>query len=217
MQETPSPSCTLADEEITTEKNNSNTTEPLSSKLPLVVSDFLDNHVPIDHIPALIKQFFVRSGIPLDGLPDSDVLESMAKELHLFKQLRCQISNLNSQPTTERRTVLDRKELESKLKNTELTNLVKDFPFLDTAEQHHLVDLLTGAAIGRYICHVWCDEKADGIYNGKLDTFVKDTQQTIYKVAYWSDGESSADSQQCDMSVFELGADFILGELVMSQ
>ena len=67
---------------------------------------------------------------------------------------------------------------------------------------------MLGNAVGRSLCHVWYDEDGHDkvVYSGN----------TTYVVAYWKQNETYDDAEDFELTKYELGADIVCGDLVLS-
>ena len=106
-----------------------------------------------------------------------------------------------------------RRKIERKLKTTALNKLDEEFPDIGEEKLEKLTELLSGKSVGKLICHSWYEDGNCVVYNGKLEKLK--AQGKKYVVGYWSQEESYDDATDYDMSVFELGADFIADDLLM--
>ena len=112
----------------------------------------------------------------------------------------------------------NRKELELKIKNTDVKDLKSSFPDLDEDMLSHLCDILTGRAVGRSINHTWynADTGEKVVYLGKIEKRKKKKREVhSYTVAYWKDIERYEDAVDYIMSKFQIGADLICEDLVL--
>ena len=116
----------------------------------------------------------------------------------------------------EKKETSQRKKIEKTLKST-ILDIDRDFPDLEEHARSDLQDILSGKAVGRDICHVWIDRESreKTMYNGRMEKMKKKAGGT-YVVAYWSQDETYDDAIDYDVSKFELAADFICDELVLS-
>jgi len=113
----------------------------------------------------------------------------------------------------------ERKQVEAKLRTLDPCDLEVEFPDLENNSLTDLVDIMTGAIVGRNICHVWydanCKEKI--IYNGRVEKPKRRKGDIyMYKISYWRQDETYEDAVDCDISKFELGADLINDDFVLS-
>ena len=101
-----------------------------------------------------------------------------------------------------------RKKLEKSLKKG--LNVSKQvFPDLDYSKDG-LSDLLDGTAIGRKICHIWCEDNELVPYNGLIKKILPNK---MYQVAYWSKSEELDNAVDWDVSMFGLVADLLQSNL----
>ena len=102
------------------------------------------------------------------------------------------------------------------MKSTSL-DIDRDFPDLEEHACSDLQDILSGKAVGRDICHVWIDRESreKSTYNSRIEKMKKKAGGT-YVITYWSLDETYDDAIDYDVSKFELAADFICDELVLS-
>ena len=71
--------------------------------------------------------------------------------------------------------------METKLKNIKISELGNNFPDLSQEQLGNVADILSGKAVGCYICHVWYTEGEHMMYNGKIEDMISKTK---YEVAY---------------------------------
>lgn len=95
-------------------------------------------------------------------------------------------------------------------------DIEKEFPELE--DSVNLVSILNGTVVGRDICHVWYDSETQDkiIYCGRIEK-LKRKNGNIYVIAYWKEDESyDEDAVDYSVSKFELGADLICEDVVLS-
>ena len=109
----------------------------------------------------------------------------------------------------------ERKNLEKQLMNEPLDTVLKDFPNMSDADVTKLQEMLQGKLVGRKIVHVWYEDGGLMTYNGKLKKLRALKAGKKYKTAYWAPSEDYDDATDYEMSVFELAADFIQGDLII--
>jgi hypothetical protein len=112
----------------------------------------------------------------------------------------------------------DRKAIEKKLKTIKLEDIGKEFSYLESNSLANLTDIMSGTAIGRNICHVWYDTDSlkKTLYSGRIEK-LKTKKSNTYVVSYWGEGETHEnDAEDYQMSKFELAADFVCEDLVIS-
>ena len=117
---------------------------------------------------------------------------------------------------TQRKEERKVKNIEDKLKSTDIEDIRTVFPDLEDSLLSDLVGILTGDVVGRDICHVWyeTDKKLKTVYSGRLEKLRKRKgNPSNYKVAYWGEGQCYDDAEDYEMSKFQLGADLICGDL----
>jgi hypothetical protein len=79
-------------------------------------------------------------------------------------------------------------------------------------------DILFGTIIGRCLCHMWFDEDTNSqkMYYGKV-LKTKKKKPDVLVIAYWSPKEEEEDDAvDYHMGKFQLAADVIAGELMLS-
>jgi hypothetical protein len=111
-----------------------------------------------------------------------------------------------------------RKTIEKKLKTINLEDIEKEFPELASNSLADLKDIMSGAVVGRNICHVWYDTDSleKNIYSGRIEK-LKGKKSNTYVVLYWGEGETHEnDAVDYNMSTLEPAADFICEDLVLS-
>lgn len=106
-----------------------------------------------------------------------------------------------------------RNKLERKLKNIQIKDLEEKFPELEKPKLEKITELLSGKAVGRNMCHVWCEEGKRIVYNGRIVKMKAKGKRCV--VAYWGEDESYEDATDFDMSVFALAADLIADDLTI--
>ncbi|XP_070207733.1 uncharacterized protein [Littorina saxatilis] len=92
------------------------------------------------------------------------------------------------------------------------------FPDLEKKEAADVSDILSGTIIGRRLCHMWFDEDTNSqkMYYGKV-LKTKKKKPDVLVIAYWSPKEEEEDDAvDYDMGKFQLAADVIAGELMLS-
>lgn len=113
----------------------------------------------------------------------------------------------------------DRKAIEQKMKRIQLDDVQKEFPELESNTVTDLVDVLSGEAVGRNICHVWFDSlsKEKTVYSGKLEK-LKRKNSNVYVIAYWNEarGESYNEAVDYEMSKSQLAVDLVCDNLSLS-
>eukprot|EP00745_Piridium_sociabile_P022925 TRINITY_DN35762_c1_g1_i1.p1 TRINITY_DN35762_c1_g1~~TRINITY_DN35762_c1_g1_i1.p1 ORF type:complete len:197 (-),score=40.14 TRINITY_DN35762_c1_g1_i1:71-625(-) len=112
----------------------------------------------------------------------------------------------------------ERKTIETQLKNLQIESVKKAFPNLEEKTHSHLIDVLSGSAVGRNICHNWLDEggQPPTTYYGKIEKLKRKSQNPTYVVAYWALSESYDDAVDYDIPKFQLAADVICGDVILS-
>ena len=128
------------------------------------------------------------------------------------KELRAEIIKRQKDKEHARDTK-ERKRLEKKLKETDLDmeSLQQEYPNLDFSKNDQIKDILEGRVVGKRACHMWFEEQKLEVYNAKFEKLKKNK---VYKVAYWLQSESYDDSTDYDMSMYQLAADLLYGDLV---
>ena len=111
----------------------------------------------------------------------------------------------------------ERKTTEMKLKHLNLDDIHKEFPNLEQNTITDLSDIMSGAVVGRNICHVWYDSASQekSIFSGRI-VKLKKKKNNMYVVGYWSQDETFEDAVDYEMSKFELAADLICEDLMLS-
>lgn len=71
-------------------------------------------------------------------------------------------------------------------------------------------DILGGRIVGRKACHAWYENQELAVYNAKCEKLKNQT----YRVAYWSQSEMYDDATDYDISMFQMAADVLYGDLV---
>ena len=112
----------------------------------------------------------------------------------------------------------ERKAIERRIRDLSTGNpddISEAFPDLEIKEVLSLSDIVLGNAVGRSLCHVWYDEDGHDkvVYSGK---FEKLKRNTTYVVAYWKQNETYDDAEDFQLTKYELGADIVCGDLVLS-
>lgn len=113
----------------------------------------------------------------------------------------------------------ERKKIETALKNTKLEDLAVTFAELEKKPLNDMHDILSGTALGRNLCHLWYDIEANNhvLYYGRIEKLKTKKKVAMYTVAYWGQKESHEDDAvDYDMSKFELAADIVCGDLILS-
>lgn len=88
---------------------------------------------------------------------------------------------------------------------------------IEDEQMEELDDLLRGGVVGRRVSHVWAEEGGERvIYNGRITEFKTVRRKDKYLITYWLPEEDEEDGVEYDMTVFELGADLIAGDLLLS-
>ena len=72
---------------------------------------------------------------------------------------------------TQKKVERERKDIEAKVKSVDLRDIQATFPDRDETTWSDLADILTGAAVGRNICHTWydADTKEKTTYSGRIE------------------------------------------------
>ena len=104
----------------------------------------------------------------------------------------------------------ERKALEKKLKEGNLEKVQECFPHLDYSKTDDLEQLFNGRAVGRKASHVWYENQTLVLYRAKFEKL----KNQVYKVAYWLDSEDYEDATDYDVTMFQLAADLLHGDLV---
>lgn len=106
----------------------------------------------------------------------------------------------------------ERKKIEKKLKETDLESVRIAFPNLEYSEAKCAIveDILGGRKVGRKACHAWYENQELAVYNAKCEKLKNQT----YRVAYWSQSEMYDDATDYDISMFQMAADVLYGDLV---
>ena len=104
----------------------------------------------------------------------------------------------------------NRKALEKKLKEGSLEEVQECFPHLDYSKSDDLQELFNGRAVGRKACHVWYENQTLVLYRAKFEKL----KNQVYKVAYWLDSEDYEDATDYNVTMFQLAADLLHGDLV---
>ena len=109
----------------------------------------------------------------------------------------------------------ERKTTEMKLKHLNLDDIHKEFPNLEQNTITDLSDIMSGA-VGRNI-YVWYDSASQekSIFSGRI-VKLKKKKNNMYVVGYWSQDETFEDAVDYEMSKFELAADLICEDLMLS-
>lgn len=118
----------------------------------------------------------------------------------------------------QRKEDQERKKVEKLLKNIRPEDLGKAFPDLEERIIINASDTLSDRIVGRNMCHLW-QEDHDGVstmtmYYGKVEKMKKNKKD--YVVAYWLPKESHDDAEDYTMNKYQLAADIICGELLLS-
>ena len=123
---------------------------------------------------------------------------------------------------TQKKVERERKDVEEKVKRVDVHDINATFANLDDSTRDDLADILTGAAVGRNICHTWydADSKEKIVYSGRVEKAKKRKGHvTSYIVGYWNShsGESYDDAVDYTTSKYELGADLICDDLMFTE
>ena len=72
---------------------------------------------------------------------------------------------------TRQKIIKDRRALEKKLKDTDISDIPKEFPNLAKDACSMLIDILSGTVVGRTICHTWYDQntREQSVWLGKVE------------------------------------------------
>jgi len=89
-----------------------------------------------------------------------------------------------------------------------------DFPDISVTSVSQLKVILHGNALGKKILHVWYENSQLVKYNRKLK---KLRRSNIYKVTYWALYETYDDATDYDMSIYEIAADLLHGDLIVCE
>ena len=119
---------------------------------------------------------------------------------------------------TQKKVERERKDIEAKVKSVDVRDIQATFPDRDETTWSDLADILTGAAVGRNICHTWydADTKERTTYSGRIEKLKKRKGNVIpYVVSYWDSGETYDDAVDYTISMYELGADLICEDLAL--
>jgi hypothetical protein len=111
----------------------------------------------------------------------------------------------------------ERNDLGKKLLKTDTAELPILFPELEDPDRlSQLVDIMEGKIVGRRIQHLWYDEPTDStkMWNGQVQKLRKVAKKhNKYKISYWEVTGNFAESEDTDMTVVEMAADFFLHDL----
>ncbi|XP_050404243.1 uncharacterized protein LOC126820380 [Patella vulgata] len=122
----------------------------------------------------------------------------------------------------QKKNIKERKDIEKKLKNLDVSALKTVFPEVSDETHVDLVGLFEGSIVGRSICHTWYDEDTDQKteWCGRVEKMKKrkkdGNKQNIhcYKIAYWSAEGSYEDAEDFEIPKLELAADLICEDLI---
>ncbi|XP_070181627.1 uncharacterized protein [Littorina saxatilis] len=112
----------------------------------------------------------------------------------------------------------ERRKIEKALKDCAPHQVEQLFPDLEKKEAADVSDIMSGTIIGRRLCHMWFDEDTNSqkMYYGKV-LKTKKKKPDVLVIAYWSPKEEEEDDAvDYDMGKFQLAADVIAGELMLS-
>ncbi|XP_065681835.1 uncharacterized protein LOC124811391 [Hydra vulgaris] len=113
----------------------------------------------------------------------------------------------------------NRKILALQIQNINFSDNLIAFPELESNQLSDLSDMLSDTVVGRNICHIWFNSQMQGeeVYYGKLEKMKLKNGKQVYVVGYWKDNETyDNDAVDYDISKFELAADIIYGDLMLS-
>ena len=119
---------------------------------------------------------------------------------------------------TQKKVEKERKSVEAKVKSVDVRDIPATFPDLTGTTQCELADILTGAVVGRNICHTWydADTKERTVYSGRIEKLKRKKKDVhSYTVGYWNSGETYDDAVDYTVCKYELGADLICEDLVL--
>ena len=144
-----------------------------------------------------------------------------AKYEEMKKEISKRLSYKRQQKDTR-----NRKRVESQLKtlsakNVPLAEVLNVFPDLNSKARSDLCDIFEEKherTIERTISHFWFDSDGNikDLYCGKIKKKKIVNKQTVYVVDYWKQDQAFDEAIAFDMKKFELAADIVLGDLVMS-
>ena len=137
------------------------------------------------------------------------------KQTRLRRKKQCDLRvELSKRQATKRqaRDSAERRKLEKRLKSMDPTTVHVEFAELEESKRTQLVDVLTGKMVRRTVCHVWSQDGANVMYNGKK----LKPKTGKYTVAYWAPDSSYDDATDYGMSMYELAADLIHDDLLIS-
>lgn len=113
----------------------------------------------------------------------------------------------------------DRRKLERKIKNAwQTSKLDEEFADLSPEEAEVVKDLLSGAAVGSHISHVWEVDDGTQPFCGRIRQIKKKATRTapiLYSVDYWEAEEGEETAEDWVVKSTELAADLINGDLVL--
>ena len=84
----------------------------------------------------------------------------------------------------------------------------------DFSKNDQIKDILEGRVVGKRARRMWFEEQKLEVYNAKFEKLKKNK---VYKVAYWLQSESYDDSTDYDMSMYQLAADLLYGDLLVKR
>jgi len=113
----------------------------------------------------------------------------------------------------QKKSQLQRKDLEKQLKNGQLESALKDFPNISETSVTKLHDILQGRAVGMRVLHVRYEDCGYVAYHGKLEKLRLNKK---YKVSYCTLAENGDDATDYEISMFELAADLLHENLILS-
>ncbi|KAI0241979.1 hypothetical protein LSAT2_015340 [Lamellibrachia satsuma] len=101
---------------------------------------------------------------------------------------------------TQKKVERERKDIEAKVKSVDVRDIQATFPDRDKTTWSDLADILTGAAVGRNICHTWydADAKEKTTYSSRIE---KLKERKCDSICYWDSGETYDDAVDYTISI----------------
>ena len=131
------------------------------------------------------------------------------KQEGLKNEMSIRLANKRQQKSEKQR-----KDIEKKVKTTDIADIKDAFPDLDGEMLSGLVNIMNGRIVGCKIWHTWYDKDSGAVslWAGKIEKL----KRKLYKIAYWDDNSETYedDSTDYDIPQHSLAADFILKDVI---
>lgn len=179
----------------------------VSSKLRAVKNKTVDY---LDQLEVEKRDAVIRTAV---NLAKNERIRRRKKQKELMEEIAGRLAEKEQNNDEKMRRKVEK--VLKKLGTVDASSVEKEFPDLNENQVETLVQLVNGKCVGYRMCHIWYEDKEQVAYNGLLERVFGKGMGKKYVVSYWLLEKTMEDSTEYDMSVYALGADFILKDLTI--